>query len=327
MCDEREQRKQSEEQLSQQEDSEKEHRGKLVRDILIESHGKALTKLDEDCRQQMALKLAATLEEQRTQSALHLREQMDKSRREVELELTVDREKNQLLLLQYQRDSAQLQQKLEEKEQKLRGLTEELQQERRSREAEKMTHDEQRRREEEIHQELKRTQQQESLQLSQAKAELQELKEEVALLEETVRREFGEREELTAALSKVQEELLGLCSPVSHQGSCRSPPNPMERHTSPGNKHFHLHSQDQVPLTRSSTFPNTLRSSPACTDKDKGRSTDGGGARRSLESWNRGGVSGGEKWREGTLPRLRANSTVSEVTCKVSLVMGRKERL
>ncbi|GLD57115.1 leucine-, glutamate- and lysine-rich protein 1-like protein, partial [Lates japonicus] len=175
----KEKRKQSEEQLSQQEDSEREHRGIILRlkgelqvkhekwlacqrrcdtiqeqlsswqrreeqtsrkhctaeeevtrlrealekvqketrelrrerDVLIESHGKALTKMEEDCRQEMASKLAATLDEQRTQSALHLRKQMEKFRREVELELTIDREKNQLLLLQYQRDGAQLQQK------------------------------------------------------------------------------------------------------------------------------------------------------------------------------------------------------------------------
>ncbi|XP_071352838.1 trichohyalin isoform X2 [Trachinotus anak] len=305
------------------------------RDILIESHGRALTKMERDCRQQMASELAASLEEQRTQNALHLWEQMEEFRREVELELTIDREKNQQLLLQYQRDGTQLQQKLEQREQELRGLTEELQQERRSREEEKRTQDEQRRRrEEEIHQELLISQQQEALQLSRAKAELQlmternaGLQEEVALLQETVRRECEEREKLTAALSKAQEELLGLRSPVSHQGSSRSPPIPMERDTPPGNKQFHLHSQARVPLTRSSTSPNTLRCSPACTDKDRGRGTDGEGAGRSSGSWNAGGVFGGEKPQGGSLPKLKASSTVSEVKRKVSLVMGRKERL
>lgn len=53
----------------------------------------------------LTLYLSAALEEQRTQNALHLREQM-----EAELELMIDRAKNQLLLLQYQRDGAQLQQ-------------------------------------------------------------------------------------------------------------------------------------------------------------------------------------------------------------------------
>ncbi|XP_019134516.2 trichohyalin isoform X2 [Larimichthys crocea] len=284
------------------------------REILIESHGRALTKMEEDCRQQMASKLAAALEEQRTQNALHLRERMEELREGAELELSIDREKNRLLLLQYERESTQLQQKLQESEQELRGLQDELQEERRSRVEER------RMREEQIHQELQHSQQQEALQLSQAKAELQlmtekntELQDEVMLLQETVRRECEEREELTAALSQTQEELLGLRSLGSHQGSARSLRNPMERHIPSGNKHFHLHSQPWVPLTRSSNSPNTLRPSPASADKGDGWGTDGGGAGRSLESWNRGGVLNGEKRREGTLPRLKASSTVSEV--------------
>ncbi|XP_038549744.1 leucine-, glutamate- and lysine-rich protein 1 [Micropterus salmoides] len=274
------------------------------RELLIESNGRALTKLEEDCRQQMASKLATALEEHRTQNALHLREQMEELCREVELERTTDKEKNQLLLLQYQRNSTQLQQKMEEREQELRELQDELQEERRRRE--------------ETHQELHRCQQQEALQLSQAKAELQlmternaEQQEEVALLQETVRRECEEREELTAALSQAQEELLGLRSLASHQGFSRSPPNPMERN--PGNKHFHLHSQARLPLTRSSTPPNTLRPSPACADKDRGQGTDGGGAGRSLESWNRGVVLGGGKRGEGTLPRLKQHRERSQM--------------
>ncbi|XP_031146743.1 leucine-, glutamate- and lysine-rich protein 1 isoform X1 [Sander lucioperca] len=294
------------------------------REILIESHGRALTKMEEDCRQQMPSKLAAALEEQRAQNALHLREQMEELGREVELKLTIDREKNQLLFLQYQRGSTQLQQKLEEREQVLVELQDELQEERRSRVEER------RRREEEIDQKLQLSQQQEALQRSQAKAELQlvteknaELQEEVALLQEIVRKECEEREELTAALSQAQEELLGLRSLASHQGSSRSPPNPTERLTPPGNKHYHLHGQTRVPLTRSLNSPNTLRPSPACTDKNRSQGTDGGRAGRSFESWNRGG----EKRREGTLPRLKASSSVSEVKSKVSLAMERKERL
>ncbi|XP_059188137.1 protein LEKR1 [Centropristis striata] len=219
------------------------------REILIESHTRSLTKMEKGYKEQMSSKLAVALEEQRTQNALHLREQMEELRRDLELELTIDREKNRLLLLQYQQDSTQLQQK-------------------------------------------------------------------VALLQETVRRECEEREGLTAALSQAQDELIGLQSLVSHQGSSRSL-HPMERHTPPGNNHFHLHSQSRVPLARSLNSPNTLRPSPSCTDKDRARGTDGGGAGRSFESWNRGR----EKRREGTLPRL------SEVQHKVSLGIERKKSL
>ncbi|XP_034460843.1 leucine-, glutamate- and lysine-rich protein 1 isoform X4 [Hippoglossus hippoglossus] len=299
------------------------------RDILIDSHGRTLEKMEDDCRQQLASKLAATLGEQRTQSALQLREQMEEFRREVELEMTIDREKNRLLLLHYQRDSTQLQQKLKQREQELGGLKEELLKERRSREEERRTQVEQRRRrEEETHQQLQLSQQQEALQLSKLKLTNErnaELLEEVALLQETVRRECQEREELTAALSAAQVELLGLRSPSSHQASTRSPPNPTERHAPPGNKHFHLQSQGRAPLTRSSTSPNTLRPSPARTDKGRG-STDGGGAGKSVESWNGGGLSGEEKQQEGTLPRLKASSTVREGKRKVPSVMWRKER-
>ncbi|XP_029303113.1 trichohyalin isoform X2 [Cottoperca gobio] len=290
------------------------------RDMMIESQSRALNKMEEDCRRQMPSKLAAALEEQRAQNALHLREQMEELRREVELELTIDKEKNQLLLLLYQQDGTQLQQKLEEREQVLRGLQEELQEERTSRE------EEGRRREEEIHRELQHSQQQEALQLSQTKDEHQlvtkrnaELQQEVALLQETVRGECEERGQLTAALAQAHEELLGLRSLASHQGSSRSPLKPTERHTPPGN----THSQTRVPLTRSLNSPNTLRPSPACTDKAPGRGTDGAGAGRSFEFWNRGV----ERRREGTLPRLRVSSKVGEVKCKVSLEMGEKERL
>lgn len=56
--------------------------------------------------------MAAALEEQRTQNAMHLREQMKAFHRELELELTIDREKNQLLLTKYQQDNTRLQQKV-----------------------------------------------------------------------------------------------------------------------------------------------------------------------------------------------------------------------
>ncbi|XP_026229693.1 leucine-, glutamate- and lysine-rich protein 1 [Anabas testudineus] len=288
------------------------------REVLIESHCRVLTKMEEDFRQQMASKLTTALEEQRTQNALHLREQMKACRSELEMEMMIDKEKNQLLLSRYQRDNTQLQQKvyeMEEKKQEVQELKEVLQQEKRSREEEKRTqHEERKRREEELRQELQCSQQQEALQLSQTKTELQlmterntELQEEVALLQETVRRECEEREELTAALSKAQGELLRLQSPVSHQDSTRSPPGSLERHTPSKNKQLHLNSKSRVALARSSTFPNTLRPFLACIEKDRDLNTDGV---RCLEL---GGVLGAEKKQEGTLPRLKLSSTMNEV--------------
>ncbi|KAF7668941.1 hypothetical protein LDENG_00267580 [Lucifuga dentata] len=234
---------------------------KRERQDLVKSHGRALTKMEEDCRQQLASKLAVALEEQRTQNALHLREQREELCREVELEQMIDREKNQLLLLQYQRETTKLQQKLEEREQEVRRLLEDLQQERRSREEERRTQEEEwRRREEERHQELQHFQQQEVLQLSQTKAELQlmaernaELQEEVALLQETVRRECVEREELTAGLSQAREELHKLQPPASQLAYPRTLPYPPERLTPPAGEHVSLPSKARVPPLRTPT--------------------------------------------------------------------------
>ncbi|KAI4815277.1 hypothetical protein KUCAC02_005430 [Chaenocephalus aceratus] len=193
--------------------------------MLIKSHSTALSKMEEDCRQPG---LAAALEDQKTQHALHLKEQMKEILRDAQLELTIEREKNQLLLLQHQRENTQLHQK-------------------------------------------------------------------VALLQETVSRECEERGGLTAALSEAQEELLGLRSPASHQHSPRS--HLTGRLSPPGCRQ----SQTRVAPNRSLNSPNTLRPPPAVTDKETGRGTDRGGAERSFPCWK----SGGEKRREGTLPRLK----------------------
>ncbi|XP_033952849.1 trichohyalin [Pseudochaenichthys georgianus] len=256
------------------------------REMLIKSHSTALSKMEEDCRQPG---LAAALEDQKTQHALHLKEQMKEILRDAQLELTIEREKNQLLLLQHQRENTQLHQKLEEREQELQELQDELKEERKSREEEKL-------------QEMQHSQQQEALQLSRAEAELQllternaELQEEVALLQETVSRECEERGGLTAALSEAQEELLGLRSPASHQHSPRS--HLTGRLSPPGCRQ----SQTRVAPNRSLNSPNTLRPPPAVTDKETGRGTDRGGAERSFPCLK----SGGEKRREGTLPRLK----------------------
>ncbi|CAI5694182.1 unnamed protein product [Oreochromis niloticus] len=303
---------------------------KKERDAMLESHGRALNMMKEGFTQHLATKLSAALEEQRSQSSLHLREQMEKLRREMDLELTVDREKSQFLLLQCQRDRSQLQQKLEKSEMKLRELQEVLQQERRSREDERRTQcEERRRKEEEIHRQAMAN-------LVQAKAAIKlmteknaELQEEVTLLEDTVRRECQEREELTAALSQARQELLGLRSQASHRDTLKlSLPDHLERHTPPGNKNVHEHSQARAPLTRSLASPSRLRPSPACTDKGRGQGMGGeeaGGG--NLESWSSGRVLGGEKQKEVTLPRLKTSCTVSEVKRKVNLVMGRKETL
>ncbi|XP_029963711.1 leucine-, glutamate- and lysine-rich protein 1-like [Salarias fasciatus] len=286
------------------------------RDLLIESHGRALTKMKEDFRQQLATKVSDALKEQRSQNALYLKEQMEKFRREVELELSIDMEKNQLLLQHWQRENSQLQKKLKEKNLQLQDLHDELLQEKSSMEEQRRTQDER--------------VQQEALQLSQAKTEVDllaeentELHQEVALLQEAVRRECEEREELTAALSRAQQELCERRSRVSHQGASGPRPDSIQRPTARGQKNFHLHSQPRAPLTRSPASPNTLRHSPPGTDKDGGRGTDGGEAERNAESRKSAAAFGEDKRREETLPRLKA----SEVKHKVSTVTTRKDKV
>ncbi|XP_061576503.1 protein LEKR1 [Cololabis saira] len=295
-------------------------------DDLIESHDKALTKMEEDNSRQLNTKLAAALKEHRSQIALHLRKR-EELQREAELELKMEREKNQMLLLQCQQRHLRIQQKLEETELHVQDLQGELHQERR-RGKEKRTRDEQRwRREEETHQ-------QQARELSQAKAEVQQMKEknaelieEVALLQETVRGECEEREELTAALLQARQELCGQRSlQASHQHSSRNAHELMDRQTQSMNN-VSLHSQARTPLTRSSTSPNTLRSFPACTDQDKGLGEEGGRAGGSLESWKSAGALGGGKTRAGTLPRLKASTSMSDMRHKVGFVMGRKGKL
>lgn len=97
----------------------------------------------------------------------------------------------------------------------------------------------------------------------------------VALLQEAVRGECQEKEELTAALSQTEEELLGLRPLASHQSSLRSPPNPRERYPPPGIKvnPGYLSLALQTPQTHSDP------PLPAQT-KTRGRGTDGGRAGR-----------------------------------------------
>lgn len=258
--------------------------------------------------------MAEALEKQRSENAAHLKEQMEEAHRETELELTIGREKSRRLLLEYQRDTARLQKKLGEQEQQVEQLQTELEEERRSREKDRGAEELQKRtREEQIHQELQIWKQQEALQLSQAKAELQnmtetksQLQQEVAFLQETVRRECEEREELTAALSQAQEQLLCLRSPGSNHSSTGTSSGPQERLTTGANKHHP--SLTRVPLTRSSTPPNTLRHTP---NKSRGQVGDPGPAGRSVESWRR----------ERTLPRLKVIEPTDGVMRKIGLVM------
>ncbi|XP_029571769.1 leucine-, glutamate- and lysine-rich protein 1 [Salmo trutta] len=319
---------------------------------MMESHRKALTKMEDDYRQELPFKLQAALEEQRTQNAVRLKEQEEELKREAGLELVIDREKSRELLLQYQREKEQvllqyqrekeqlLLQYQREKEQLLlqyqrdkeqwqrklssqvHSATQELREEvQRLREVQ----EERSTKEERLQRALQHSQQQGALELSQARTELQLLRgettglqDEVVLLQETVRRECEERGELTAALTQAREQLLVLRR--------QAPPLDLSHLKGKHPQTDLPHSQTKVrlPLTRSLTPQHTLRPSPPYTGTG-GR--EGGGVGRNVASWHGSGGGVGEKGRGGerggNLPKLR---TSSEVKHRVHLVMGRKER-
>ncbi|XP_072315653.1 uncharacterized protein lekr1 [Eucyclogobius newberryi] len=270
------------------------------RDVLTDSYRRALDKLKDDYQCKLALKLSEALEEQRSEHAAQLREQMSEVLRETSLELSIHTEKNRTLLLQYQRDSARLQQKLAERDEQVEGLQIKLEEERKSEKHQS------RKQEEKVQEERDMWRQQ----LLQAQTEVQTMTEsnrllqrEVAILEETVKRECEEREELTAALSRTQEQLVGLHSVCS----LSSP-----RHTSTS-KTISGEGQTRVPLSRSCTPPN--RFSPHA-GRVQGR---GPGAATSRDRGEE------EKDRKGSLPRIRANG-MDAVTHKIGLVMRLNER-
>ncbi|XP_027900408.1 trichohyalin isoform X3 [Xiphophorus couchianus] len=294
--------------------------GELIkeRDILIESHDRAMISMKYNHSKELASMLACALKEERLQSSLHLQKKLEELRGEVDLLLKTEKEKSQALL-------SELRLKLEEERLVVQRLRWELQQERKCRDDERRTEEAAReRREEEEHRQGEQK-------LSQVKSELTlvaeknaTLKEEVAFLQDTVWKECEEREELTAALSQAQQELFGLQSIMSPQSSARSFSDPQEMRATPGNEHVYPQGNVRGPLPRS---PASLQPPSACTDKDRGLHIEVGGAEESLESRKGGGAVGGAKKQEGKLPRLKTSRTEREVRRKVRLMMGKTEML
>ncbi|XP_067101789.1 trichohyalin [Osmerus mordax] len=224
--------------------------------------------MEVDFSQDIRTKLDAALEETATQNAVHLREREAELRMEAELELVIDKEKNQLLMQQYRKQNQQLQRKLEQLEEESQRLGNAA-----SRLGEEL-HQERRARGEELRQALQYSQQQAALERSQSRAQLlllrernSELLEEVAFLQETVRRECEERGELTATLTQAKAQLLGLRAPIAPLGLS----NPSLSQDTP--PHLHMDpSLPRLPLARSPQAPpNTLRPSPPLTTRSQSR--------------------------------------------------------
>ncbi|XP_054883742.1 protein LEKR1 isoform X2 [Poeciliopsis prolifica] len=288
--------------------------GELIkeRDILTESHDRAMISMKYNHSKELSSVLASALEEERLKSSLHLQKKLEELRREVDLQLKTEREKSQALL-------SELCLKLEEERLAVQRLRRELQQERKCRDDE--------RREKREEEEYRQGEQK----LSQAKSELvliaeknATLKEQVAFLQDTVWKECEEREELTAALSQAQQELFGLQSIMSPQSPAGSFPDPQKTRATPGNERVYPQGNARGPLPHS---PASLQPPSACTDKDRGLHIEVGGAEESLESRKGVGAVGGAKKQEGKLPRLKTSSTEREIKRKVRVMMGKTEML
>ncbi|XP_043976687.1 leucine-, glutamate- and lysine-rich protein 1 isoform X2 [Gambusia affinis] len=286
------------------------------RDILIESHDRAMISMKYNHSKELASMLTSSLKEERLQSSLHLQTKLEELGREVDLQLKTEREKSQALL-------SELQLKLEEERLTVQRLRRELQQERKGRDDERRK-EEAERREEEGHRQGEQKLKKATSELALIAEKNATLKEQVEFLQDTVWKECEEREELTAALSQAQQELFGLQSIMSPKSSAGSFPDPQETQATPGNEHVYLQGNAGGPLPRS---PASLQPPSACTDKDRGLHIEMVGAKESLKSRMGGGAVGGAKKQEGKLPRLKTSTREREVRRKVRLMMGKTEML
>ncbi|XP_028818851.1 leucine-, glutamate- and lysine-rich protein 1 isoform X2 [Denticeps clupeoides] len=221
------------------------------------NHRSAVEGLEEGFRKKLEdtedekTQLQATLERQKDQ----FKEQGLQLKREVALELNIERQKNQQLISKYQRDYQQLQNKVpamlqqatQELKAELSSLAEQLMEaQARSVQLEQQKDAEVQRLQEEALQlerqllqersaaqvKAKQLHQQRAPQLEQVQRELEQLRlnstalqEENCLLQETVRRECAEREELTAALTLAREQLLERRRPSLSPPHARPSPN------------------------------------------------------------------------------------------------------
>ncbi|CAM4584065.1 unnamed protein product [Leuciscus chuanchicus] len=190
------------------------------REELRRSHVGELERLEESLRirlkaaEEHRSKMEALLQQKLAEQDEQLKQQKMELRRDAETELDIQRQKNQELQNKYQSENQQLQNKIPAL---VRSATQELQEElavlqKRLREQEEQIRESATQRQKQTLQEqrTRETQMQNTHQLNiiqKLREERDVLEEEKSLLEETVRRECEEREELTAALTLAKEQL------------------------------------------------------------------------------------------------------------------------
>ncbi|XP_053729694.1 protein LEKR1 isoform X2 [Synchiropus splendidus] len=256
-------------------------------ELLKESHKVASSKMEEDYKHRMASQLAAALEGERSQNALRLKEELMALEHKLELQMTAEKQTHESFVGRQQRDKARLEQELAERNREIELMREGGKKERSSwKESAGRLEDAQRK----LQAEVQHIRRQGELKLQEMEAELHEkaqmvsvLSSEVSVLQETVRRECMEREELAAALSLAHRKIRGLQRPSSASPPGNSLPQPH---------------------TRSLTLLSAPRTH-SCGDPIRG----GGGAGRKLEFWSSSGVSGRNKPNEGLLPPLKLKTS------------------
>ncbi|KAL7879103.1 hypothetical protein AOLI_G00100770 [Acnodon oligacanthus] len=205
-------------------------------EALESTHKVELQKLENTLRRRLEAteekrsKLEAWVQREKAERERLVEQREREWRRDAALQLDIERQNSQQLINKYQTEYSQLQQQIPAL---VQSAVQELQVKVSALEVRVRERDEEVQRGREEAQRTLQEHQQAALELQQAFRDIQHLREESAalqeenaLLQETVRRECEERTELTAALTLVREQLLGLRRPTAESQSPGRPSLP-----------------------------------------------------------------------------------------------------
>ncbi|KAL1256632.1 hypothetical protein QQF64_012177 [Cirrhinus molitorella] len=317
------------------------------RDKLMRTHVGELEKLEESFRKRLkaaeehSSKMEAFVQQKQAEQDKQLKQQEMELRRDADIELDIQRQKNQELMNKYQSEKQQLQNKIPAL---IHSATQELREElavlqKHIKEQEKeMQHvrESASQRQQQLMQEYRMGEaqlqsalqelQQKTPELIQAQSNIQQLKEERAtlekeksFLEETVRRECEEREELTAALTLVKEQLLELKNSITK-------PHDTQAHTQLSRSTM---THPDLPFPRLNpippSHPQTRNNSSLSTQSTSQRLPEwhSGSVGRSAASWH------GSSLPIPTLPKIRKErvASVTDLCKSITKVRGRWDKL
>ncbi|XP_048024116.1 trichohyalin-like isoform X1 [Megalobrama amblycephala] len=313
------------------------------REELRRTHVGELERLEESFRRRLnaaeehSSKMEVLLQQKQAEQDKQLKQQEMELRREAEIELDIQRQKNQELQNKYQSENQQLQNKIpaliHSATQELREELAELQK-RVNKQEEEMQHirksasqrqqqllQEQRTGEAQLQSALQELQQK-TQELNQAQSHIHKLREERAaleeekcFLEETVRRECEEREELTAALTLAKEQLK------------HTTQNPQDTHTHTRLSRSTLMNSDlPVPrLNPSLSLPQTRNHGTSSSQSSRQRLSEWRPASvgRSTASWH------GSSMPAPTLPKISKGrvASVNNLSKSIVTVRSRQDKL